>query len=121
MRPLQGATILLRLLLQSRAALAAENLALRQQFRVPTIVPRATVGQGSEMPTRQRGHRSGSHRRPSFLSLADLSSHRAPVLHWDELIDRHTQALAFDDLDASVARQRTVVGTDRKSHACLSR
>ncbi len=34
MRPLQVATILLRLLLQSRAALAAENLALRQQVAV---------------------------------------------------------------------------------------
>ena len=34
MGPLQVATILLRLLLQSRAALAAENLALRQQVAV---------------------------------------------------------------------------------------
>ncbi len=34
MRPLQVATILLRLLLQSRAALAAENLALRQQIAI---------------------------------------------------------------------------------------
>jgi hypothetical protein len=34
MRPLQVATILVRLLLQSRAALAAENLALRQQVAV---------------------------------------------------------------------------------------
>ncbi len=34
MRPLQVATILLRLLLQSRAALAAENLALRQRVTV---------------------------------------------------------------------------------------
>jgi transposase InsO family protein len=36
MGPLQLATILLRLLLQSRAALAAENLALRQQIAVLT-------------------------------------------------------------------------------------
>jgi hypothetical protein len=36
MGPLQVATILLRLVLQSRAALAAENLALRQQIAVLT-------------------------------------------------------------------------------------
>ena len=34
MGALQGVTILLRVLLQSRAALAAENLALRQQLAV---------------------------------------------------------------------------------------
>jgi hypothetical protein len=87
MGALQVVTILLRLLLQSRAALAAENLALRQQVDVPPLDwsgYSVRIEVRSLLDCRREAARSGVSRRPQTA----LRTRRNPRKSAESLVGR---------------------------------